>query len=275
MTAPMRVRTYGVTNDCFEEICTTLDVSRDGILFTTTRRGYRPGQQLAVAFPYSPGPSAINTDQKAEVVRVTDLPGGQRAVAVKLLGAMPVIASKDAGRAAAPSGGASRRNREPAAQPARGSAAALATGDAPAQRRVVLAVRLEPDLQSALCAHLAPEGYDVPSAATTAEVGAVLGQAAALTIAIIDVSTDSASGYKLCREIKSSPQLAHVPVILITENNDPTAYAEVSRGAVMCIARPVPPERLLQLVRLLAPPPARGSAYSGREAGRSGVEHDL
>src|SRR5580658_5981391 len=53
-----------------EEICTTIDVSRDGLLFIASRRGYAKGQRLDVTFPYSTAPGALNQSQSAEIVRV-------------------------------------------------------------------------------------------------------------------------------------------------------------------------------------------------------------
>src|SRR5271169_4874378 len=66
----------------FEEVCKSIDVSRDGLLFASARAGYWKGQQLEVTFPYSTAAGALNTPQKAEVVRVESAPGGQHGVAV-------------------------------------------------------------------------------------------------------------------------------------------------------------------------------------------------
>src|SRR5271155_2472676 len=61
----------------FNEITKSVDVSRDGLLFTTARAGYWKGQKLEVTFPYSTAAAALNQPQPAEVVRVTDLGNGQ------------------------------------------------------------------------------------------------------------------------------------------------------------------------------------------------------
>src|ERR1700732_4677222 len=53
----------------FEEVCKSIDVSRDGLLFTAARGGYRNGQILDVTFPYSNAAAALNQAQSAEVVR--------------------------------------------------------------------------------------------------------------------------------------------------------------------------------------------------------------
>ncbi|HEX2775869.1 MAG TPA: PilZ domain-containing protein, partial [Candidatus Acidoferrales bacterium] len=66
----------------FEEVCKSIDVSRDGLLFTVTRGGYWKGQILDVTFPYSTAAAALNTPQRAEVVRVSEQDGGNYGVAV-------------------------------------------------------------------------------------------------------------------------------------------------------------------------------------------------
>src|SRR5580704_1681313 len=66
----------------FEEVCKSIDVSRDGLLFTATRGGYWKGQILDVTFPYSTAAAALNTAQRAEVVRVSEQDGGNYGVAV-------------------------------------------------------------------------------------------------------------------------------------------------------------------------------------------------
>src|SRR5579863_6859609 len=67
----------------FEEVCMSIDVSRDGLLFTAKHAGYWKGQQLDVTFPYSTAAAALNTAQVADIVRVTEQPGGKFSVAVQ------------------------------------------------------------------------------------------------------------------------------------------------------------------------------------------------
>src|SRR5579863_4089205 len=67
----------------FEEVCMSIDVSRDGLLFTAKHAGYWKGQQLDVTFPYSTAASALNSSQVADIVRVTEQPGGKFSVAVQ------------------------------------------------------------------------------------------------------------------------------------------------------------------------------------------------
>src|SRR5580693_2760013 len=67
----------------FEEVCKSIDVSRDGLLFTAARGGYWKGQVLDVTFPYSSAAAAFNSAQRAEVVRVSEQGAGQYGVAVQ------------------------------------------------------------------------------------------------------------------------------------------------------------------------------------------------
>src|SRR6202044_4266311 len=65
----------------FEEVCKSIDVSRDGLLFTAARGGYWKGQVLDIVFPYSSAAAAFNSPQRAEVVRVTEQGAGQHGIA--------------------------------------------------------------------------------------------------------------------------------------------------------------------------------------------------
>ena len=80
----------------FEEVCKSVDVSRDGLLFTSARAGYWKGQMLDVTFPYSMAAGDFNTAQKAEVVRVESSPSGsqQHGVAVQFCAAKADARSK-------------------------------------------------------------------------------------------------------------------------------------------------------------------------------------
>src|SRR5579862_1568204 len=71
--------------DCsapFQEVCKSVDVSRDGVLFTSARAGYWKGQILDVTFPYSSAADTWNQAQSAEVVRVDERPDKTFSVAV-------------------------------------------------------------------------------------------------------------------------------------------------------------------------------------------------
>ena|SRR2546427_9687596 len=75
---PVRVAKYGHV----EEVRTTLNVSRDGLYFTTSLEHYSVGMLLKVTFPYSPV-DPIKTEEIGEVVRVERLADGRMGIAIK------------------------------------------------------------------------------------------------------------------------------------------------------------------------------------------------
>src|SRR5579863_1470321 len=91
ITAQVHVRGLN-SPEPFEEVCKSIDVSRDGLLFTAARTGYWKGQRLEVTFPYSTAAAALNTPQSAEIVRVVEQ-DGQFAVAVQFINAKSEMAA--------------------------------------------------------------------------------------------------------------------------------------------------------------------------------------
>jgi len=71
----------------FEEVCMSVDVSRDGLLFSSKFSGYWKGQVLEVTFPYSAMAGAMNQGQPAEVVRIDPQSAGKFGVAVQFVSA--------------------------------------------------------------------------------------------------------------------------------------------------------------------------------------------
>jgi DNA-binding response OmpR family regulator len=83
------------------------------------------------------------------------------------------------------------------------------------------------------------------------------------------------SGHDLCLIIKRNDRLQHVPVILLTRAAQPADYAASHQlGAVVCMAKPFKPERLLHVVRLVSPPPSAKSVYGARVS-NSAIERTL
>ena len=81
----MRIRPSDPEKEHFEDLRGTTSVSRSGVFFQTSEKGYEIGMRLFVTMPYSRDPSAINREYLAEVVRLDDLPNGLRGVGIKLL----------------------------------------------------------------------------------------------------------------------------------------------------------------------------------------------
>src|SRR5580704_5772207 len=86
ISAQVHVRAVN-SSEPFEEVCMSVDVSRDGLLFTSQFSGYSKGQRLEVTFPYSSMAGAINQGQPAEVVRIVQQSGGKHGIAVQFVSA--------------------------------------------------------------------------------------------------------------------------------------------------------------------------------------------
>jgi CheY-like chemotaxis protein len=241
----------------FEEVCMSIDVSRDGLLFTAKHAGYWKGQQLEVTFPYSTAAAALNTAQTADIVRVTEQPGGKFSVAVQFLAAKSEA----------------RSDRKSATGPAMD--AGVSGNGTPAMEKaqsVVLAV--EPDTRTAEIMRnmLLQDGYTVIIVPSAKEALEVL-RTTVPAVFIAEVEATDMSGHDLCLIIKRNERLALVPVILLTRSAQPADYsASHQLGAVVCMAKPFQPERLQHVVRLVAPPPTMKSVYG---ASRSGISSNI
>ena len=219
----------------FEEICTSIDVSRDGLLFTTTRPSYTMGQAVEVTFPYSASAAALNKPEPAEVVRITEPSAGRFAVAVQFVAAKNTSANRSVIASTAP----------------------VAAGSQP----IVLAV--EPDTRSAevMRSVLQQDGYNVVIVSTANEALEFL-KTTIPAVFVAEVEAKDMSGQDLCLIVKRNERLQRVPVILLTRSAQPADYAASHQlGAVVCMAKPFKPERFLHVVRLVAPPPPK-NAYA-------------
>lgn len=241
----------------FDEVCTTVDVSRDGLQISASHSGYWKGQQLSVIFPYSSASSAMNQSQPAEVVRVTQTPGGKFAIGIQFLSA----------RAEA------RGDRKGA--PAFDAAGADAGHAQPLPQSVVLAI--EPDQRSAeaLRSMLQQDGYTVVTVASAQDALDVL-KTTVPCVFISEIECEDMSGHDLCLIIKRNDRLQRVPVILLTRSAQPADYtASHEMGAVVCMAKPFKPERLQHVVRLVAPPPALNDSNGTPKHRHNGIERPL
>ncbi len=245
----------------FEEVCKSVDVSRDGLLFTATRGGYWKGQFLDVTFPYSNAAAALNTAQRAEVVRVAEQEGGGYGVAVHFA----------ASKATMKTDGKSGAKGDPFAAGDPNS-----TGPAPQKKQpsVVLAVESDQRTADIMRNILQQDGYTVIVVPTAQEALEVLRTTVPVCF-LAEVEGKDMSGHDLCLIIKRNDRLQHVPVILLTRAAQPADYAASHQlGAVVCMAKPFKPERLLHVVRLVAPPPQNKSAY-GSSRSTTNIERTL
>ncbi|HKQ86252.1 MAG TPA: response regulator [Candidatus Acidoferrales bacterium] len=235
ISAQVQVR-FAAPSGAAEEICTSVDVSRDGLLFLSTRSTYAVGQSIDVTFPYSAAATALNKPEPAEVVRVSEQPGNRFAVAVQFVAARSGV-----------------------------SRAAASTSPAPAtqtQQSVVLAVESDQRTAEIMRTTLQPDGYTVIVVASANEALEVL-KSTIPAVFVAEVEAKDMSGQDLCLIVKRNERLQRVPVILLTRSAQPADYATSHQlGAVVCMAKPFKPERLLHVVRLVAPPPQQKMAYA-------------
>ncbi len=219
------------TLDLFEDVGKSIDVSLDGILWSTSRGGYWVGQFLEVTFPYWTSPTAINQARRARVVRNLLLPDFSYAVAVEF------------------DKGASVANGIPL--PAR----------RPDQVRV-LGVEADPSIANALRLLFEQDGYQVVLVSTGQQALDIL-ESDTPDVLIAEADGKGITGRELCAIAKKNLRLRHIPVILLTNSALPSDYSASYRaGAVVCMMRPYEPQRLRNAVHMVAPPPGQRSAYS-------------
>jgi hypothetical protein len=80
----LRVRPSDGYEDDFDEIATSVNISKRGVYFHSELPGYRVGLRLFVTYPFSAPNDPMNTEWIAEVVRIDPLSGNKRGVAIHL-----------------------------------------------------------------------------------------------------------------------------------------------------------------------------------------------
>lgn len=220
------------TLDVFEDVGTTIDVCRHGLLIETIRSGYWVDQPLLVTCPYSTGPTALNEARRAHVVRNILLPNQHFRVALQFDGKRTT----------------SERSLE-------------ATNSAPSPVRV-LGVESDRAIARAMRELLEQDGYQTAFVENARQALDLL-RSELPDVIIAEVEGGDICGQDLCAIVKKSERLRHIPVILTTESALPSDYASSHRlGAVLCVRRPCDPVRLQHAIHLVAAPPGYRSRYS-------------
>ena len=99
ITQLMRIRPSDPNKERFEDMRSSVSVSRSGIFFQSSERGYEVGMRLFVTMPYSQDPASIAREYLAEVVRRDALPTGMFGIGMKILMEMGVQHSYNFGAA--------------------------------------------------------------------------------------------------------------------------------------------------------------------------------
>jgi CheY-like chemotaxis protein len=239
ISAPVRVRGINLTKESLDEITTTINVSRKGILLETTSLEYVQNLDVMVTFPYSKTPGVPLAEQTGRVVRVKEVHGGRRAVAIAL-------GVQHADEEFIGAGGERLQTKQ--------SPPMLVERDANSLKPLVLALDAEETARESLKAYLASVGYEVIAVRNAQEAREVLEQCTP-SLLIAQIEGEGMPGYDICAHCKSTPRLRSIPVMLTTTSAYPSDYANAhSLGAVVCMATPYRQERLGHVVRLLAPP---------------------
>jgi CheY-like chemotaxis protein len=262
ISAPIRVRCEEVTGEGPDEISTTIDVSRLGILFLAAHPGYFRGMSVRVTFPYSKAPGALQAEQEGSVVRVADISNGRRAVAIALgatgVGEDLVDAS---GR---------KLNR-----PQMKDVSAPALQRSSPNKPLVLVVDSEAPVRETLKTLLDGQGYEVIAVNNASDGRDVLNLFSPVLV-IAEIEGEGFPGYDICAHVKGTPRLRCVPVILTTRSAYPSDYANAhSLGALVCMAKPFRKERLAHVAQLLAPARPQNSALGPRAGSARPVARGL
>lgn len=231
---PVHVRGGVGTLEGFEDFTRSLDLSRDGLLLSTSRGGYWVGQIVQVTCPYWKLPTAINRSRRAKVIRRVLLPNHSSAVAVEF--------EQDA--------------------PSEGNGVWAAS---PYARQVrVLGVESDTLCAETTRVRLELDGYQVVYVSNAEQALGIL-RSETPDVLIAEAEGGEISGNDLCAIVKKSERLQHVHVILLTKSGLPSDYAAgYGLGAIICMTKPYKPEQLQKAVHLVAAPPSQNSVCSGK-----------
>jgi CheY-like chemotaxis protein len=233
ISAPVRVRSVYVVDD-IDEVSTTLDVSRGGVLFISSRRRFAKGMEVAVTFPYSKSQVAAQAEQTGRVVRVTDMPGGRQSIGVALAKAEAELVDTAGHKLCVDVPKLHDRIVNPG-------------------KPLVLIVDADPAIRTSLKTALSSDGYEVLAVSSASEGREIL-NIVTPKLLIAEIEGEDLPGYELCAHVKSTPRLQTIPVMLLTSSAYPSDYSSAhSLGAIVCMAKPFRQERLRHVVRLLAP----------------------
>jgi len=238
LSAPVRVRLNSGSLQK-AEVCTTVDASRDGLLFTTNLDEYRRGMDLVITFPYSGAAGGVQHERTAVVARVFEMPEGRFGVGVRFYeGKRPEVH---------PDG--EKIVEKSLKAPTAGDVAR----DLEKPMPLVLVVEADSRARDTIRTVLISEGYVVEAVETGAEAVEFLRQRTP-NLLITEIEISDMSGYDLCLIVKSNERLQRVPVVMTTRAGQPNDYSTAhALGAIVCMAKPYKQERLLHVVRMLAP----------------------
>jgi CheY-like chemotaxis protein len=114
-------------------------------------------------------------------------------------------------------------------------------------RKTVLIVEDDADIREALTDTLEFDGYQVVTAIHGRDGLAKLREMPVADVILLDMSMPVMNGYEFLKEKKADPELASVPVVVISAN----AEAEKVVGADAFVRKPLDVEQLIQSIARL------------------------
>ncbi len=115
----------------------------------------------------------------------------------------------------------------------------------------ILVVDDEPNIVRALSFVFNKEGYDV-SIAEDGDQAMKMIRSSKPDILILDVMMPNKSGYEVCREVKSDPELRDIHVVMLTaKGQEGDRETALSQGADEYISKPFSPIQILARVKEL------------------------
>ncbi|HEV2223958.1 MAG TPA: response regulator [Candidatus Acidoferrales bacterium] len=243
ISAPVRIRHTGMFQVNEFDLTMTIDVSREGVLFESSRQYYAAGQEVAIVFPYAPASWEPVKEQRGQVVRVARSSEKRFSIAVAFLEGAPHYEIVDAqGR---PFGQPPEVEKPPRTRN---------------QRPLILVVDEDPRVRLLLRTQLEADGYTVEAVADPTVAVTLLRHRSPVTLICEaeafpgSVPNGEMSGYDLCVIVRRNPKYSQMPVILTTRTGMPSDFATAhALGATVCVAKPYDLERVANLVRMLAP----------------------
>ena len=115
----------------------------------------------------------------------------------------------------------------------------------PGRSRCVLLAEDDAALRRYIEVLLERAGYEVVSAADGLEAMKSL-VTMTVDVVVTDAVMPNVSGYELCRFVRSSPHLSHLPIILLSGLDPKNAETEQVNAF---LAKPITPETLLACIR--------------------------
>jgi CheY-like chemotaxis protein len=122
--------------------------------------------------------------------------------------------------------------------------------NSPEGRKCVLLVEDDPALRRYLEVVLERAGYEVVSAGDGLEAMKFL-LGVRIDVIVTDALMPNLDGYELCRFVRNSQHLAHMPIILLSAL-DPKNTTDESEQVNSFLAKPVSPEVLLTCIAAFA-----------------------